>query len=90
MSARAREVSLEREIRVPSIFADMDVRSSGEVYAWAGSHVVSPSTRAPDFELERKIDITSTFAGLMGPLEQGSLHLSGDPVSENFMRSFSV
>ena len=80
MSARAGEVPFEREIRVPSIFANMDVRSSGEVHAQAGSHVERPSARAPESTIEHKFDITSTFAGLKGPLERGSPRSSGDHV----------
>ena len=73
MFARAGEPPLERKIRAPSIFCRHDVRSSGEVHARAGSYVVRPSTRAPNSTLEHKFDITSTFAGLMGPLERGPL-----------------
>ncbi|KAF5946084.1 hypothetical protein HYC85_016312 [Camellia sinensis] len=50
----------------------MGVRSSGEVHARAGSLVVRPSAKAPEFAIERKYDITSTFAGLKGPLERFS------------------
>ncbi|KAF5956683.1 hypothetical protein HYC85_003908 [Camellia sinensis] len=52
---------------------DMDVRSSGEVHARAGSHVERPSSRALECTIERKFDIPSTFAGLMGPLERGNM-----------------
>ena len=80
MSVRAGKPPLEREIRVPSIFCRHGVRLSGEVHARAGSHVERPSARAPEFAIERKFNITSTFAGLKGLLEQGSPRSSGDPV----------
>ena len=67
--------SLEREFRAPSIFADLDVRSSGEVHARAGSYVDRPTARVPDFTLERNFDASSTFADLMGPLERGPCFL---------------
>ena len=80
MSARAGRQTLKCEFRAPSIFADLDVHSSGEVHARAGSYVDRPSARAPDFTLERKFDASSTFADLMGPLEWEVPRSSGDPV----------
>ena len=75
MSARAGEDMLKREIRAPSIFADMDVRSSREFHARVGSYVDRPSARAPDFTRESNFDASNTFADLMGLLERGPYFL---------------
>ena len=61
MSARAGKPPLEREFRASSIFADLDVCSSGKVHTRAGSFIDRPSARAPDFTLERNFDASSTF-----------------------------
>ena len=80
----------EREIRAPRSFVDMDVRSSGEIYARAGSHVVRLPARVSEFTLERKNEAPSTFADLMGPLERESLRSSGGPCFRNFVTVLCV
>ena len=68
---------------LPAYFADM-------VPARAGSYVDRHSASAAEFTLEHEFDITSTLAGLLGPLERGSPRSSGDPIFWNFENAFCV
>lgn len=90
VSAWAGKALLEREMLVPRTFADMDARSSGEIHARAGNHVVWLLARASKFTLERKNEATSTFVDLKGPLERPKPRSSGEPCFRKFVKMFCV
>mgnify|MGYP003702634593 CR=1 FL=1 len=74
--ARAGWLTLEREIRAPSILHYFDVHSSGEIDAWAGPCVLrSSGCRAPNRAWFSPIQHFRLFCST---LERLSLHSSGN------------